>query len=430
MDSGAAERKGVARWVYSVLPVSLATGPLSTLIQLHLIAINGPTLGVIYASLAVSAYNGVSIPAAMIWGYTTDRLRSRRVLIAVSYGVTGLMVLALIYGSNTGGTILVYSVISLVSAAAATPLNLLIMETTSKSTWAGAFARLSMMSGIGNVAGLVLSTVWAQALPIELLSLPLGICALASAILAYATIQEPPYVFERETIAGRQPSLFSRLLSLPLMFLAIPRLSDFRRMFRGLKYSLTSYVPLFYISTVLFYLASGIFNTSFVPALSAFLISPGEVFAVILVGMVVQTLTFQYAGRYVEGRSLVSSTLQSLVLRGASYALTGVFALLIGGPMFFFPALVLYALGAGVAYAIYYTSSNTMMFNTVHSRSAGSALGVYSAVVGFATLAGSLGSGFISVLFGFHVTFISAGAVLFAAAVLMTRFPPTNEGSR
>jgi len=413
-----------------VLPVSLATGPLSTLIQLHLISINGPSLGVIYAGLAVSAFNGVSIPAAMFWGYTTDRLQTRRALIGASYGVVGLTLLALAYSSSTGSTILVYSVIAFVSAAAATPLNLLIMETSPKSSWAGAFSRLSMLSGVGNVAGLVLSTVWAQGLPVVLLSVPLGVCALASAFLALATIRDPPFIFEHETIVRRGPSLFARLLSLPLIFLSIPRPSDFRRVFRGLRYGLTSYVPLFYITTILFYFASGVFNTSFVPALSAFSLSAGEVFSVILVGMLIQTLTFQYSGRYVEGRSLVSSSLQSLVLRGSSYVLTGVFALLLGGPLFVVPALVLYALGAGVAYAVYYTSSNTMMFNTVQARSPGSALGVYSAVVGFATLAGSIASGFMSVLLGFHVTFISAGAVLFAAAVLMTRLPSRDEGRR
>ena len=47
-----------------------------------------------------------------------------------------------------------------VSVAAATPLSLLIMETEPKGKWAGAFARLSMISSVGNVVGLLLSTIW------------------------------------------------------------------------------------------------------------------------------------------------------------------------------------------------------------------------------------------------------------------------------
>ena len=413
-----------------MLPVSLATGPLGTLIQLHLISLNGPSEGVIYASLAVSAFNGVSIPAAMFWGYATDRLRSRRGVVVGSYGLMGLVLLGFIPLSNTPGTILVYSVFAFFSAASATPLNLLIMETEPKTRWATAFARLSMVSSLGNVGGLILSTIWAQELPLLLLSLPLGAFALLSAALAFVTVREPGLVLERETMVRREPSFFARLLSLPLLFLKIPGPSDFRRVFRGLRNELTSYVPLFYVSTILFYLSSGIFNTSFVPALSAFSIPSGEIFAVILAGMLVQMLAFRSVGRYTERRSLVSSSVQGLVLRGGSYALIGVFAVVAGGPEFLLPVIILYPLAAGVAFAVYYTSSNTMMFDTVQGRNPGSMMGVYSAVVGFATLAGSLASGFISVFLGFHVTFVLASVLLLIAAGVMASLSRRNGQAR
>jgi MFS family permease len=428
---GASRKKKRVGWVYSVLPVSLATGPLGTLVQLYLIQLNGPALGTIYASLAVAMFNGVSIPASMFWGYATDRLHDRKTIVVVSYALTAFVLFAFFFGRSTPGTILVYSAFSFFSAAAATPLNLLIMETEQKGRWAKAFARLSMMSSLGNVGGLVLSTLWGvDGLPLILLSIPLGTFSLASAVLAFATISEPAFVFERETIVRRRSSFFSRFLALPLMFLSIPGLLDFRRLFRGLRFSLTSYLPLFYISTVFFYLSSGIFNTSLVPALSTFSISTGEVFAVILSGMVAQTLAFQYAGRYFERRSLASGSIQGLLLRGGSYVLFGVFALVAAGPAYVVPALILYPLAAGVAFAAYYISTYTMMFNVVQTENAGSALGVYSAVIGLATLAGSLASGFISVFVGFHVTFISAGLLLFLAAAVVAKLPASGQKER
>ena len=330
--SAGRKKKRRVGWVYSVLPVSLATGPLGTLVQLYLFQLNGPTLGTIYASLAVAFFNGVSIPASMFWGYATDRLHNRKTIVAVSYALTAFVLFAFFFLRNTPGTILVYSVFSFISAAAATPLNLLIMETEQKGRWTRAFARLSMMSSLGSVGGLVLSTLWGvQRLPLVLLSIPLGSFSLASAVLAFATIREPAFILERETIVRRRASFFTRFLALPLMFLTTPGLLDFRRLFRGLRFSLTSYLPLFYISTVCFYLSSGVFNTSLVPALSTFSLSTGEVFAVILSGMVVQTLAFQYAGRYFEGRSLASGSIQGLLLRGGCYVLFGVFALVAAG---------------------------------------------------------------------------------------------------
>jgi MFS family permease len=411
------------KWVYSVLPASLAAGPLGTLVQLYLIQLNGQTLGTIYAGLAVALFNGVSIPASMIWGYTTDRFHIRKTMIASSYLVSSLVLFSMVFESSTSGVILAYSAFSLFSAAAATPLNLLIMESERKGRWADTFARLSMMSSVGTVAGLVLSAVWVVRLPLLLLSLPLGAFALFSAALSAATIREPPVTFERGTIIRGRPSFFARFLSSPLMFISIPRLIDFRRIFRGLRYGLSSYLPLFYLSTICFYLASGMFNTSFVPAMTGFSFSSGSVFAVILSGMVVQTVAFQYVGKYIVRRSLTSTSITGLVMRGGCYVLIGVAAALLAGPAFLLPVLVLYPFAAGIAFAVYYTSANTMMFNTVQTRSPGSALGVYSAVVGFATLSGSLVSGFISVDFGFYVTFVLAGLLVLSAAVLLLRIP-------
>ena len=410
-------------WVYSVFPIALATGPLGTMVQLYLIELNGATLGTLYASLAVAIFNGVSIPAAIFWGFTSDRLHRRRGLIAASYAIMAVVLVSFYFDSTTSGTIATYAIFSFISVASATPLNLLIMETEEKGRWAGAFAKLSMMSSVGNVGGLVLSTLWSEKLPLILLSVPFGVFALASAALSIFTISEPAFTFERENIALGRSSFFNRLLTLPVFFIRTPKASDFRRVFRGLRSSLTSYVPLFYISTVLFYLSSGLFNTSFVPAMSTFSLTEVGVFAVILAGGVAQVLAFQGAGRYVSRQSLVTTSAQGLLLRGWCYIVIGAAALLLTGPLFIVPALVMYPIGAGIAFAVYYTSSNTMMFNTIQRKNPGAALGVYSAVVGMATTAGSLASGFISVYLGFYTTFVLAGVLLFAAVWIVARLP-------
>jgi MFS family permease len=80
--------------------------------------------------------------------------------------------------------------------------------------------------------------------------------------------------------------------------------------------------------------------------------------------------------------------------------------------------LILYPLAAGIAYAVYYAASSIMIFNTLGHSNQGSTLGVYSALVGFATTLGSFISGFTSFYFGYYVTFIIAAIGLAAAAVL------------
>ncbi|HYB07046.1 MAG TPA: hypothetical protein VEB87_02695 [Nitrososphaerales archaeon] len=420
-----APKLGKTAWVYSVFPVAVAIGPLGAMVQLYLIQLNGQALGTIYGSLAVAIYNGISIPAALFWGLATDRLHKRRALIALSYGLIAIALVSFFFDRTTLGTISRYSTISFVSVASATPLNLLIMETERKTKWASAFARLSMVSSVGNVGGLLLSTVWADLFPSNLIFLfvPMGALSVASSALALATISEPSYTFERETVAMRKPSLFSRLRANPVFIIGLPSASDFKRAFRGLRSSLTSYVPLFYISIILFYVSSGLFNTSFVPVMHNFSMPDQEVFAVVLTGTFVQTLSFQAAGKFVGARSLIASSVQSLLLRGWSYLAIGAAALFLGGPLFVLPALIFYPLAGGLAFAIYYTSSNTMMFNTVQGKSPGAALGVYSAVVGIATMSGSLVSGFISVYLGYYTTFVLSGVLLFAGVGVVARLP-------
>ncbi|HYC12561.1 MAG TPA: MFS transporter [Nitrososphaerales archaeon] len=420
--AGPGPRKRMA-WVYSAFPASLAAGPLGTLVQLYLIELNGVTLGTLYGSLAVAVFNGVSIPAAIFWGFATDRLRRTRAIVAGSYGILTVVLFTFYLDRTTAGTVLTYSIFSFVSAASATPLNLLIMETESKGRWAEAFAKLSMMSSVGSVGGLLLSTVWVEAFPLLDLAVPLALFSLASAVLAFLTIRNPSFNLEPETMVLRRPSFFQRLLALPLIFLTVPRVSDFRRVFRGLRSGLTNYVPLFYISIVLFYLSSGLFNTSFVPAMRSFGIPEGEIFAVMLAGMVVQTLAFQVAGRYVEQRSLVMSSVQGLLVRGLCYGGLGAAAVFLPGLFFLGPALVFYPLGAGIAFSVYYTASNTMMFGTVQGKNPGASLGVYSAVVGLAGTVGSLASGFISVYSGFYVTFTAASVLLYLAVFVVSRLP-------
>lgn len=405
-------------WTYSILPAAVATGPVGTVISLYILELNGKFLGTIYVGLATAVASGVSIPASMFWGYATDRIHSRRAIIVSGYAATSCVLFYLFFARNTAGIIASYGLFSFVSASAATPLNLLIMETEPKERWTGSFAKLSMVSSVGNTAGLLISTFWVSYMPVLYLTIPLGFLSLASSVLSFLILKEPEITLERETIVKAKQSFFTRLLSLPTIFLSIPKASDFRRIFRGLKYGLTSYLPLLYISIVCFYFSSGLFNASFVPALSFHGLSQQEIFAVTLAGMAVQTLSFQYAGKYIASRSLSLSAIQGLVLRGSSYAFIGISSMVLANSLFIIPTSIFYPLAAGVGFAIYYTASNVMIFNSLQHKNPGSNLGVYSAIVGIANTAGSILSGFLSAYVGFEVTFLLAALLLGLSAYI------------
>lgn len=417
-------------WVYSILPVNIALGPIGTYVQLFLLQTHGVQAGTAYVTLAVTLFNAIGIPAAVIWGLATDRLRQRKLIIMTSYSITTIYLFSFFFATSTSGVIFVYSLVSFISAASATPLNLLIMESEPKNRWATGFARLSLMSSIGSILGYILSALWAQLLPkfILWLVVPLGILSLTSAVSAALLIQEPNVAFEREVVVMQRPGFFQRLLASPLIFLNLPRPSDFQRIFKGLRNELTSYVPLLYISIVTFYFGSAIFNTSIVPALTSHSLTESQVYLVTTVVLVAQVVAFRYAGRYVANRSLTSVAIQSLILRGSSYALLGFAYFIIAGTWFIAPVLILYPISSGIAYAIYYTASNILVFNSIRGNKHGSTLGVYSAIVGLSTTVGSAVSGLVSIYLGFHTTFILAGALLGAAAIVTSRLSSRSPG--
>jgi hypothetical protein len=322
---------------------------------------------------------------------------------------------------------LIYALFSLVSSASATPVNLLIMETQRKPRWASAFARFSMISSVGTTLGLLLGIAWSSFLPISLLVLPLSALSLASALLSLVMIKQPAFSFEREFIVLQKRSLQQRLLALPLVFLRLPDLVDFKSVFTGLRNTLTRQLPLLYLSIFVFYVASGLFNTSFIPSLRAAGLSASEVFLVSMLAMVAQTASFYFAGPYVEKRDLRKTAVAGLLVRLSCYAAIGVLASFASSLSYLGGTLIFYPIAGGLAFAIYYTSSNTMIFNTLGAKNQGSRLGVYSALVGVAGMVGSFVSGYLSFYFGFLATFVLAAALLGVSAILVPSVSASHQ---
>ena len=294
------------------------------------------------------------------------------------------------------------------------------METERKQKWATAFARLSMISSIGNAIGLTTCLIWTLFFPLTYIVVALAILSLISAGLSVLMISEPKVIFERKMITLTRSSFFLRLKLIPYFFLKIPRLNDFRRVFTLLKCELTRHVPLLYLSIFAFYLGTGIFNTSIVPSLHAKHASNLLIFLVTTIAMVVQMISFKFAGPYTEKKAPAKAAVTSLILRSICYGLLGVSVYLIAGVWFLAPVLILYPLAAGVAYSIYFTASNTMVFNALGQTNQGSSLGVYSALFAVATMVGSLVSGFFSFYLGFYTTFIAAASCLAVSAWLVS----------
>ncbi len=403
--------------MYTALPFNASTGPLSTLVTLQILHLHGNAINV---GLAISLGNAILIPASIIWGLLADKY-SRKLLILISFAGTGISLVLIPFLNTIPLVSADYGSAVFFSTASTTPMNLLIMATTEKRKWASAFSRLSMISSVGALLGLIISSVVVNYLPLIVVIQVMGFLSIVSLIMGIKVIPRSPIRVERVAMVHHRESFSTRIRLLPLFFLHLPELAHFKMFsLKRLRRSPINYVPMLYLGIVSFYFSSGLFNTVYPAGLSTLGANNSSVLAIISLGMVAQTVTFYVAGKVIEerGEKLVAS--MSLLVRGSSYIMMGLSTLASLGAMLVINSLF-YPLAAGFAYSLYYSSSTTMIFKIVGDRSQGRGLGVYSTVVGLALFVGSLVSGFITHVLGYGVDFALAGGILLIDSVLFSK---------
>ncbi|BBG23007.1 hypothetical protein IC006_0291 [Sulfuracidifex tepidarius] len=411
------QQKSDFKWMYTALPFNASTGPLSTLITLEILHLNGNAIDV---GLAISLGNAILIPASIIWGILADRY-SRKFLIITSFAGTGLALILITFLNTIPLVSVDYAIAVFFSTASTTPMNLLIMATTEKKKWASAFSRLSVVSSVGMLTGLIISSFTINFVPLTLVIQIMGVLSLVSLGLGIKLIPRSPIHVERVAMVHQRESFSTRIRMLPLFFLHLPKAGHFKMFsLKRLRKSPVNYVPMLYLGIIAFYFSSGLFNTVYPAGLYTLGANSSVVLGIISLGMVAQTVTFYIAGKTIEerGEKLVAS--MSLLIRGLSYTVMGLSTLGTLGVIVVVNSLF-YPLAAGFAYSLYYSSSTTMIFKIVGERSQGKGLGVYSTVVGIALLVGSLVSGYITHFLGYGVDFGIAGSILIIDAVLFSK---------
>jgi len=124
--------------------------------------------------------------------------------------------------------------------------------------------------------------------------------------------------------------------------------------------------------------------------------------------MLVQTATYFYIGNNKKIISTNENFMKSLILRGVSYMAIGIIFLMAPFAILYLN-LIIYPLAAGIAFSIFYTVSNVMVFEAIGNRARGRMLGLYTSLIQIGVLIGATISGYIFYYLGFWVDFIIAG---------------------
>jgi len=414
-------RSDGSAWYYSYLPHGMAGGATSALIPLFAYALGGNLweVGLIAAVTSIA-----SVPAFVLWGYLSDRLRRRKVFLLIGFlgGAGSLAAMA------ASGTILELSLANLLIGflgAASAPVGaVLVMETAERRMWPARLARLSRMGGIGWTAGLALGVVWLGvgsdlfgSLPAMRALFVLG-AALSAAGAAFAawSLREPLVTVDRRAVDVVDHHMrIERVRYLPFRLLHFFDLRNHRSRVplpRPLRVYLGS-VFLLFTGFTAFY---GFFPIFLRDALT---LSGTDVFVVYLASHVTSVVAYARTGAWVASRGSRPVQIHAALGRAALFPSFFVLAIV---PLPFlarYGALLALHAGVGLCWAVLNVAGSTLVSRLADEKGHARAMGTYNAMQAFGAILGPLLGGAVAQVGGYGAAFAASVAfVLLGVAVL------------
>ena len=415
-------RANGSRWFYSYLPQGIAGGATSPLIPLFAYAL-GASLGDV--GIIAAATSVASVPAFMLWGSLSDRLKTRKAFLILGFLGTAVSFLAMGICFNLPEFYLANLLIGFVGAASAPVGAVLVMETTERERWPRRLAFMSQLTGVGYIVGLSIGAVWLAIGPtiLDTMSAMRGLfiigaaLGLLSGLLAGMWLREPREHLERRSI-HLVDNLFriERVKFLPMRML---HYLDFRnRKASKLSRPLRSYM------VTVFLLFSGFTAFyGFFPILlqQVYGLSESAVFAVYIASQVASVTAYLRVGQWVRERGGRRTQLYASLGRTVLFPAFLVFLLVPLSPVAILAGILLLHAGVGLCWALINVSGSTLVSGLAPDDAHAEAMGAYNAVQGFGSILGPLLGGFAAEFYGYpagvgvSVAFILAGAVLLAA---------------
>jgi MFS family permease len=401
----------------AVVPINAAYGGIWTLLPLYLLDLGGSVIDVGFAS---TAFNAAIIPASLFWGYAVDRYGKRKSPMLLATAVIGLVFITMFFISSIPLLVALYAVFAFFTAAFTPITQLLIMELSPKREWPSMFGRVSGASTFGFVLGTAPGVFWTQYFELRSYLIYCALMQIIAFALVARLVMEPRGLMERQAIAFSPEALVHRIRDLPLIFLRIPSVSDFRRFFRMIRMGLGQGVPLLFISMMLFFGSASLFFTSFTPFLKSQRLMDFQVFIVYMLLFATNTVSFFYAGRVADRLGRKRAAAVSILLRGLAL-FSALALLLISETSQLIAASVVILAVVGMSFTFANTAASMLLFDSLQPGKQGEMLGIYSALTGTGLLIGAFASGFLSFHLGYAVTFIAAGLVVLISLAIFRR---------
>jgi MFS family permease len=425
------------RWYISFFFSKMAGGASAPLIPLFVITVLGGGVGAV--TMAIVSVSVATVPAFILWGEYTDKVRQRRFPLVVGMAMTAMAFVVMGLSDDLGVFVLGNVLYGFFLAATVPTSTVLIMEHNPEPEWGRAVGRFTKVSGMGWMAGMVLGVVWFVALtgplPLEVsmraFMLTCGVLAAIAYAMAMRWVSEPPAHYDRrwlvEELVAMRTWTFERARYIPtrLVFATKPRtIRKARTFLPGWGRDLDIYLA----STFVLFTGIQVFYVPFPVMLSEELsLGSSQIFGVYLASAVMAALMYTWAGREVDH---LGNRRAQVLAWGIRAVLFPSFALAIllttwghGWAAF---ALVMALNGmSGAFFSIVSVAGITTALDLSPRRGKGEAVGAYNSTMGMGMIVGGLLGGLIAGTAGYPAVAVTTGILSAVAIVLLlrVRFP-------
>ncbi|WMT54143.1 MFS transporter [Ferroplasma acidiphilum] len=412
-------------YVFSNLAAGLTT-PLIPLFIVFYLKSNVEFVGLVSAISSLA-----SVPALIVWGNLSDKIKRRKIFIIIGF-VGSFLSLLLVLVVHTVSTYMSMLILFQIVAMASVPVStLLILENSDKSSWSNVMGKFNSYSAIGTVLGLgigVLILTFFSGMGRELIPYLYIVAAwfyLVAGIISILVLKEP----KTEISRGKIGYLFAlhaieRVRYFPTHLVHIPGKEN--------KIKIPDHLKLYLITTLILMMG---FQLFFIPypvfVIDRMNASENDIYIMYLLNSLFSAATFIPAGRYINyigsNRMLSISTSIRVVL----FLVMGVVSFFVFDTVGY---LLLFIVMYGVFGAIWSfigISEITSISNMATTLIRGKVIGYYNSLNGVGQIIGAGLSGFIAYDIGYSFDFIlSAIIVLSGLLIIFYSKPPDIQYSK
>ncbi len=405
------------KWIWFILPISIAVEGLHTAIPLFVIHLGG---GISEVSVLIAIHYGAAALGSMVWGKVLDKYHAKKAVLLSSFSVILLCCVWLYFVNDIGPIYITSTLAGFFLTARGQVTQMLVMETSKNNEWGRLFARTSILSTLGSLGAMLIGAVWSLYFDSRQYFM---ICALSTGIaLAISSqITKSNFHIERHTIAhsvhGIQHIFSHFRLHHHFVFPKIPNIHDYKHIISILRGKASHEIGFLFLANLLFYFGSNIYFTALTPFFKSLSLSDSTVFTLYLIQTCMMTGIFFVAPKLISRIGEEKSTMLSYIPRILGVLIAGFLISLFSGYALLAFAILSMCLMV-IGFSIFTTANSVLLFKTIPKGFEGTYLGVHSSMVGMGVFAGALTAGVITMHWNYTATFVASSVILVASIVL------------